>query len=164
VSSDLIELILQRLQETAALLRRLRHAPDKKVAAAKAGLAASEPLGCYPRETVSPYGRGRGKRLRGTLADQVSHSFVFQGRGGRSRGTEARMALHRVGKAFGGAMVRVIEKYPSTAGELAGMPEPSYVPKDIGLVWPRRLWCRGLQVPDAGRLLATVAEMRTHEA
>jgi HTH-type transcriptional regulator, competence development regulator len=53
VSSDLIEIILQRPKETAALLRRLRHAPARKIAAAKDRLAAAEPLEFYPLETVS---------------------------------------------------------------------------------------------------------------
>jgi len=35
VSSDLIEIILQRPKETAGLLRRLSHAPAKKIAAAR---------------------------------------------------------------------------------------------------------------------------------
>jgi transcriptional regulator with XRE-family HTH domain len=39
VSSDLVEIILQRPKETAALLRRLRHAPARKIAAAKDRLA-----------------------------------------------------------------------------------------------------------------------------
>ena len=53
VSSDLIEIILQRPKEIAALLRRLRHAPAKKIAAVKDGLTAAEPLEFYPLETVS---------------------------------------------------------------------------------------------------------------
>src|SRR5262245_3990319 len=53
VSSDLIEIILQRPKETAALLRRLRHAPARKIAAANDRLALSEPLEFYPLETVS---------------------------------------------------------------------------------------------------------------
>jgi hypothetical protein len=40
-------------------------------------------------------------------------------------------------------VVRVIEEYPSTAAELAGMLEPSDLPKEIGLVWLRRLLRRG---------------------
>jgi ABC-type transport system involved in cytochrome bd biosynthesis fused ATPase/permease subunit len=52
VSSDLIEIILQRPRETAALQRRLSHASAKKIAAARTGLAASEPLDFYPLETI----------------------------------------------------------------------------------------------------------------
>ena len=43
----------QRPKETTALLRRLSHAPVKKIAAAKAELAASDPLEFYPLETFS---------------------------------------------------------------------------------------------------------------
>jgi transcriptional regulator with XRE-family HTH domain len=53
VSSDLIEIILQRPKETAALLRRLRHAPARKIVAANDRLAAIDPLEFYPLETVS---------------------------------------------------------------------------------------------------------------
>jgi len=52
VSSDLIEIILQRPKETAALLPRLRHAPASKIAAAKDRQAAAEPLEFYPLETA----------------------------------------------------------------------------------------------------------------
>jgi HTH-type transcriptional regulator, competence development regulator len=48
VSSDLLEIIWQRPKETAALLRRLRHAPARKIAAAKAGLAASQTSPKFP--------------------------------------------------------------------------------------------------------------------
>jgi HTH-type transcriptional regulator, competence development regulator len=53
LSSDLIEIILQRPKATAALLRRLRHAPANRIAAAKDRLAAAEPLEFYPLETIS---------------------------------------------------------------------------------------------------------------
>jgi len=54
-----------------------------------------------------------------------------------------RTALHGEGEVFGGKVVRVIEEYPSTAAELAEMLETADVPKDIGLVWLRRLLRRG---------------------
>jgi len=54
-----------------------------------------------------------------------------------------RTALHGEGEAFGEEVVRVIEGYPSTAAELAEMLETADVPKDIGLVWLRRLLRRG---------------------
>jgi hypothetical protein len=53
VSSDPIEIILQRPKETAALLQRLNHAPARKIAAAKDRLAAAGPLEFHPLEIVS---------------------------------------------------------------------------------------------------------------
>ena len=79
VSSDLIEIILQRPKETAALLRRLRHVPASKIAAAKDQLAATEPLEFYPLETVSGENHtamvgesGSGKSL---LTKYLIHSY-----------------------------------------------------------------------------------------
>src|SRR5918999_817927 len=54
-----------------------------------------------------------------------------------------RTTLYGEGREFGGEVVRMIEEYPSTAAELAEMLEPSPLPKDIGLVWLRRLLRRG---------------------
>ena len=179
VSSDLIEIILQRPKETAALLRRLSHAPARKIAAAKDRLAAAEPLEFYPLETVSRENHtavvgesGSGKSLltkyliksyfqdahvrvydsdaapwewgeldvAGRAGD---YAAIAQGMAEDIEELRRRTALHGEGREFGGEVVRVIEEYPSTAAELAEMLELSYMPKDIGLVWLRRLLRRG---------------------
>jgi transcriptional regulator with XRE-family HTH domain len=179
VSSDLIEIILQRPKETAALLRRLRHAPARKIAAAKDQLAAAEPLEFYPLETVSRENHtavvgesGSGKSL---LTKYLIHSYFrdahvrvydsdaapwewgaldVAGRAGdytaiaQSMAEDIaelrrRTALYGEGREFGGEVVRVIEEYPNTAAELAEMLEFSDLPKEIGLVWLRRLLRRG---------------------
>jgi hypothetical protein len=54
-----------------------------------------------------------------------------------------RTAWYGEGREFGGEVVRSIEVYPSTAAELAEMIEPSHLPKEIGLLWLRRLLRRG---------------------
>jgi transcriptional regulator with XRE-family HTH domain len=90
VSSDLIEIILQRPKETTALLRRLRHAPARKIAAANDRLAAAEPLDFYPLETVSRENHtavvgesGSGKSLLTKYLIksyfQVAHVLVYDG-------------------------------------------------------------------------------------
>jgi HTH-type transcriptional regulator, competence development regulator len=179
VSSDLIEIILQRPKEAAALLRRLRHAPARNIAAAKDQLAAAEPLEFYPLETVSRENHtavvgesGSGKSL---LTKYLIHSYFrdaqvrvydsdaapwewaaleVAGRAGdytaiaQSMAEDVaelrrRTALYGEGREFGGEVVRVIEEYPSTAAELAEMLESSHLPKEIGLVWLRRLLRRG---------------------
>jgi transcriptional regulator with XRE-family HTH domain len=179
VSSDLIEIILQRSKETTALLRRLRHAPAKKIAAAKDELAAGDPLQFHPLETVSRENHtavvgetGSGKSLltkyliKSYFQDaQVrvydsdaapwewgeldvagrsgDYAAIAQGMAADIAELRHRTALHGEGRAFGGEVVRVIEEYPSTAAELAEMLEPSDLPKEIGLLWLRRLLRRG---------------------
>jgi transcriptional regulator with XRE-family HTH domain len=179
VSSDLIEIILQRPNETAALLRRLRHAPARKIAAAKDQLAAAEPLECYPLETVSRENHtavvgesGSGKSLLTKYLIQSyfrdaqvrvydsdaapwkwgalevagragDYAAIAQGMAEDIEELRRRTALHGAGEAFGGEVVRVIEESPSTTAELAEMLEATAMPKEIGLVWLRRLLRRG---------------------
>jgi HTH-type transcriptional regulator, competence development regulator len=179
VSSDLIEIILQRPKETAALLRRLRHAPARKLAAAKDQLAAAEPLEFYPLETVSRENHtavvgetGSGKSLltkylitsyfqdaqvRVYDSDAApwewgdldvagrsgDYAAIAQGMAEDIAELRRRTASHGESREFGGEVVRVIEEYPSTAAELAEMLESSDLPKEIGLVWLRRLLRRG---------------------
>jgi hypothetical protein len=52
-------------------------------------------------------------------------------------------ALQGEGREFGGEVVRVIEEYLSMAAELAEMLETADMPKEIGLLWLRRLLRRG---------------------
>jgi transcriptional regulator with XRE-family HTH domain len=179
VSSDLIEIILQRPKETAALLRRLRHAPARKIAAAKDRLASSEPLEFYPLETVGRENHtavvgesGSGKSLltkyliRSYFQDahvrvydsdaapweweeldvagrSGDYAAIAQGMAEDIEELRRRTALYGEGREFGGEVVRVIEEYPSTAAELAEMIETADIPKEIGLVWLRRLLRRG---------------------
>jgi HTH-type transcriptional regulator, competence development regulator len=53
VSSDVIEIILQRPKELTTLLRRFQHAPAAKVSAYTSALASAPALDFYPLETVS---------------------------------------------------------------------------------------------------------------
>jgi len=84
-------------------------------------------------------GRGRTGR-RGAGRD---YAAIAQGIAEDINELRRRTALHGEGEVFGGKVVRVIEEYPSTAAELAEMLETADVPKDIGLVWLRRLLRRG---------------------
>jgi len=179
VSSDLIKIILQRPKETAALLRRLSHAPARKIAAAKDRLAAAEPLEFYPLETVSRENHtavvgesGSGKSLLtkyliksyfqdahvrvydsdaaprewgelDVLGRAGDYAAIAQGMAEDIAELRRRTALHGEGREFGGEIVQVIEEYSNTAAELADMLESSDLPKDIGLVWLRRLLRRG---------------------
>jgi len=53
VSSDVLEIILQRPKETTSLLRRLKHAPAKKIKNYSVPLGSFEDIDFYPLETIS---------------------------------------------------------------------------------------------------------------
>ncbi len=179
VSSDVIEIILQRPKENAALVRQLNHASVAKIKSYKEGLAPTESLEFYPLETISKENHtavvgesGSGKSL---LTKYLIHSYfndadvgvydsdaapkdwgdmnvigrkgdyvaIAQGMADDLETLQHRTVLHGEGHDCGGEIVRVIEEYPSTAAELAEMLDIEEIPKDIGLLWLRKLLRRG---------------------
>ncbi len=177
VSSDVIEIILQRPKENTALIRRLNHASATKINSYKDGIAKD--LEFYPLETISKENHtavvgesGSGKSL---LTKYLIHSYfsdadvrvydsdaapedwgdmnvigrkgdyiaIAQGMADDLGTLQHRTVLHGEGYDCGGEIVRVIEEYPSTAAELAEMIDAEETPKDIGLLWLRKLLRRG---------------------
>jgi hypothetical protein len=77
------EIILQRPKDTAALLRRLSHAPANKIAAAKEGLTAAELLEFCPLETLSRQNHtavvGESDSGKSLLTKYLIHSYFRDG-------------------------------------------------------------------------------------
>jgi hypothetical protein len=77
------EIILQRPKDTAALLRRLSHAPANKIAAAKEGLTAAELLEFCPLETLSRQNHtavvGESGSEKSLLTKYLIHSYFREG-------------------------------------------------------------------------------------